>query len=210
MRFGLVPVLCFVGLFSACTPAVLNKYSGGRSNQEVQTTAAPNAAPPATAAKVATTSAASTAPAARPNRPTIFAVDQGTFRFQLGYDRVWEATMDVLLRNYNLAIADRSNGLITTEWDSYYLEGKVHRNKVSMRIKRLGGSLVEVTVFNNVEMLSKLPDGGITEIWLPTDKNKPEIGRIIQNMAIAMGQPRPNLPQELMAGSVPAAEKKGL
>ena len=55
-----------------------------------------------------------------------------------------------------------------------------------------------------------IPDGGITEIWLPTDKNKPEIGRIIQNMAIAMGQPRPNLPQELLAGSVPAPEKSRL
>jgi hypothetical protein len=210
MRFGLFPVLCFVSWCSACsTPAFLSKYSGNRSNREVQAVAAPPAVSPQTPAKAspAPTAAAGTR---TPPRPTIFAVDQGTFRFQLGYDRVWEATMDVLLRNYNLAIADRNNGLITTEWDSYYLDGKVHRNKVSMRLKRLGGSLVEVTIFNNVEMLSKLPDGGITEIWLPTDKNKPEIGRIIQNMAIAMGQPRPNLPQELMAGSVPAAEKRGL
>lgn len=209
MRFGLLPVLCFVSWCSACsTPAFLAKYSGNRSNQEVKAAAAPSAVPPQTPAKAPAAPVA--APGARTARPTIFAVDQGTFRFQLGYDRVWEATMDVLLRNYNLAIADRNNGLITTEWDSYYLDGKVHRNKVSMRLKRLGGSLVEVTIFNNVEMLSKLPDGGITEIWLPTDKNKPEIGRIIQNMAIAMGQPRPNLPQELMAGSVPAAEKRGL
>jgi hypothetical protein len=209
MRFGLLPVLCLVSWCSACsTPAFLRKYSGNRSNQEVQAAAAPSAVSPQTPAKAAPASTA--AAGTRPSRPTIFAVDQGTFRFQLGYDRVWEATMDVLLRNYNLAIADRNNGLITTEWDSYYLDGKVHRNKVSMRLKRLGGSLVEVTIFNNVEMLSKLPDGGITEIWLPTDKNKPEIGRIIQNMAIAMGQPRPNLPQELMAGSVPAAEKRGL
>jgi hypothetical protein len=210
MRFALVPVLCFVGWCSACsTPAFLSKYSGGRSNQEVKATTQSNAVPPPAAAPRTVAPAPAGAPA-RKSRPTIFAVDQGTFRFQLGYDRVWEATMDVLLRNYNISIADRTNGLITTEWDSYYLEGKVHRNKVSMRLKRLGGSLVEVTIFNNVEMLSKLPDGGITEIWLPTDKNKPEIGRIIQNMAIAMGQPRPNLPQELMAGSVPAAEKSRL
>jgi hypothetical protein len=209
MRFELLPVLCFVSWCSACnTLAFLSKYSGNRSNQEVQAAAAPSAVPAHTPAKAP--AAPAVAPGARTSRPTIFVVDQGTFRFQLGYDRVWEATMDVLLRNYNLAIADRNNGLITTEWDSYYLDGKVHRNKVSMRLKRLGGSLVEVTVFNNVEMLSKLPNGGITEIWLPTDKNKPEIGRIIQNMAIAMGQPRPNLPQELMAGSAPAAEKRGL
>jgi hypothetical protein len=204
MRFGLVPVLCFVGWCSACVPGVLNKYTGGGRSHEVQASTAPHAAPPKTVAKPV----GETPVQAR--RPGIFAVDLGTFRIQQGYDRVWEATMDVLLRNYNLAIADRNNGLITTEWDSYYLDGKVHRNKLSMRLKRMGGSLVEVTIFNNVEVLSKLPDGGITEIWLPTDKNKAEIGRIIQNMAIAMGQPRPNLPQELMAGSVPAAEKSRL
>jgi hypothetical protein len=181
MRFGLVPVLCFVGWCSACVPGVLNKYTGGGRSHEVQASTAPHAAPPKTVAKPV----GETPVQAR--RPGIFAVDLGTFR-----------------------IADRNNGLITTEWDSYYLDGKVHRNKLSMRLKRMGGSLVEVTIFNNVEVLSKLPDGGITEIWLPTDKNKAEIGRIIQNMAIAMGQPRPNLPQELMAGSVPAAEKSRL
>jgi hypothetical protein len=207
MRFGLVPVLCLVSWCSACTPAFLSKYTNGRQ-KEVQASTAPNAVPPSPAAsRGPAAAAAKTTATTRAVRPTIFPVDQGTFRIQLSYDRVWEATLDVLLRNYNLAIADRTNGLITTEWDSYYLDGKVHRNKVSMRLKRMAGVGVEVTIFNNVEVLSKLPDGGITEIWLPTDKNKPEIGRIIQNMAIAMGQPKPNLPQELMAGSIPAAEK---
>jgi hypothetical protein len=206
MRLSIAPVL-FVSLCSsfACAPGFLSKYTSGRDQHEVQPAAHTHAAsPPAASAKAQTTAA----PAPnRPAKPSIFAVDQGTFRFQLGFERVWDATLDVLLRNYNLAIADKANGLITTEWDSYYLDGKVHRNKLSLRIKRMVGSLVEVTIFNNVELLSKLPDGGITEIWLPTDKNKAEIGRIIQNLAIAMGQPKPDLPQELMAGSTPTADK---
>ncbi len=208
MRLCLVPVLMLVGLSSACTPAFLNKYTSGRDNQEVQASSG-GVANPQAARKSAASSGAPYSQS-RSNRALIFAVDQGTFRFQMSYDRVWNATMDVLLRNYNLAIADRTNGLITTEWDSYYLDGKVHRNKLSLRVKRMAGNLVEMTVFNNVEMLSKLPDGGITEIWLPTDRNKVEIGRIIQNMAIAMGQPKPDLPQELMAGSAPSNEKSRL
>lgn len=214
MRSRLFPVLVLFSGVSACTPAFLAKYTGGKDKPEVQATASGPSATPPLAHKAAPAPAAPTpAPAAIPrssNRPSIFAVDQGTFRFQLSYDRVWDATLDVLMRNYNLAIADRNNGLITTEWDSYYLDGKVHRNKLSMRLKRMAGSLVEVTVFNNVEMLSKLPDGGITEIWLPTDRNKSEIGRIIQNMALAMGQPKPELPKELMAGGIPATEKSRL
>lgn len=146
------------------------------------------------------------ASARKATRQAIVAIDQGTFRLQLGYDRVWDAMLDVLLRNYNLAIADRNNGLITTEWDSFYVDGKVHRNKLSLRLKRLGTQGTELLVYNNVEVLSKMPDGGITEIWLPTDRNRSEVVRIIQNMALALNLPKPDLPEEpLASGPTPAA-----
>lgn len=137
-------------------------------------------------------------------RQGVYAVDQGTYRLLVTYDRAWEALLDVLLRNYNLAIADRANGLVTTEWDSYYLDGKVHRNKVSLRLKRLGGQGTELLVYNNVEVLSKMPDGGITEIWLPTDKNRQEVTRIVQNMAMALNLAKPDLPDESVALPTPA------
>ncbi len=206
MRPYIALALSLASLTSACTPTFLSKYRDGRESSEVK----PAAANASTAAHKPSTLMTPAAGIPRSTRPAIFALDQGTFRFQMSYDRVWDATLDVLLRNYNLAIADRGNGLITTEWDSYYLDGKVHRNKLSLRLKRIAGNSVELTVFNNVEALSKLPDGGITEIWLPTDKNKAEIGRIVQNMAIAMGQPKPDLPQELTAGGSPATEKTRL
>ncbi len=179
----LFPLLCLAGLqlpLSGCVTDLLQKY---------RRTAA-SAAPGAKASAGGST-----------QRPGIYPVDQGTFRFAMGYERIWDALMDVLLRNYNLAIADRGNGLITTEWDSYYLDGKVHRNKLSMRLKRLTSGQAELTLFNNVEVLSKLPDGGITEIWLPSDKNKTEIGRILQNMAVALNLPKPNIPLENVAGA---------
>ncbi len=140
-----------------------------------------------------------------PARSGISAVDQGTFRVLSPFDKVWDATLDVLLRNYNVAIADRANGLITTEWDSYYLDGKVHRNKVSLRLKRVAGVGTEMLVYNNVEVLSKMPDGGITEIWLPTDRNRPEVVRILQNMALALNLAKPDLSEELPLATNPAA-----
>ena len=194
-------------VLSACIPGFLNRHKNASESTEIQTAAG---ATGAAAAKKGAPQLAQYAAPVKATRPSIFAVDQGTFRIQLAYDRVWDACLDVLLKNYNLSIADRTNGLITTEWDSYYLEGKVHRNKLSLRLKHLASSSVELTIFNNVEVLSKLPDGGITEIWLPTDKNKFEIGRILQNMAIAMGQSKPELPQELTAGSAAQMEKTRL
>lgn len=184
-----LPLVLLAGLglpLSGCMTELMQKYRGAAAGSGV-------ANPPKAGAAA---------------RPGIYPVDQGTFRLALSYDRVWDALMDVLLKNYNLAIADRGNGLITTEWDSYYLDGKVHRNKLSMRLKRLSTGQTELTLFNNVEVLSKLPDGGITEIWLPSDRNKVEIGRIVQNMAIALNLPKPQLPPEIVAGSSAAPASK--
>ena len=146
------------------------------------------------AAPVASTSAttAAAAPAAT-KRTSVAQISEGVFRIALPYDRTWDSLVDILLKNYNLQIVDRQSGILTTEWDSYYLDGKVHRNKLSLRIKRLGTNGVDLTIHNNVEVLSRLPDGGVAEVWLPTDRVKPEIGRIVQNLAIASGLPKPQL-----------------
>jgi hypothetical protein len=179
--------VCFVGSIllgisaSACLPQNLDKYRKAQAAAEVQPGTKGSAGP------------------VRAPKSRIHVMGDTTFRFQTSYERVWDALLDVLLSNYNLAIADRNNGLITTEWDSYYLDGKVHRNKVSIRLKRLAGMGIELTIFNNVERLSQASEGTIGEIWLPTDRTKPEVGRIIQNMAIALQLPPPELPLEMMA-----------
>lgn len=175
-------------LATACVPSFLNKYQAEK--REV--------APGGKAG----------APAAS-RRQAIMSLGDGVFRLYLPYERVWDSMLDILLKNYNLQIAERTSGLITTEWDSYYLNGKVHRNKISLRMKRLAGQAVELSIHNSVEVLSRLPDGGVTEVWLPSDRDKPEVGRIVQNIAIAMGVPKPVLPQEMTAQGAPAPAAGG-
>lgn len=186
-----VPLVLLPFFISGCTPGFLAKYQNRR---EVAPNSAVASAPSATAPQ---------------RRPAIALLGDGIFRLSLNYDRVWDAMLDVLLRNYNLQIAEKTSGLITTEWDSYYLGGKVHRNKVSLRMKRLSSQTIELSIHNSVEVLSRLPDGGVTEVWLPSDRTKPEIGRIVQNIAIAMGVPKPVLPQEMTAQSAPAPAGAG-
>jgi hypothetical protein len=133
------------------------------------------------------------------SKPRIYAIDQQTFRFRLPYDQVWDGALNVLLRNYNLNIVDRESGVITTEWDSFYLADQVYRNKISLRMKKLAWDLVEVLVYNNVETLRNTGTGGVASTWLPTDKGAKEVGRVVQNMAIALRQPPPVLPREMIA-----------
>lgn len=133
-----------------------------------------------------------------PNQPNIYAVNEQTVRFRLPFQSVWDGAIEVLLKNYNLNIVDQKSGVITTEWDSFYLGEHIYRNKVSVRIKRVSWDLVDLVAYNNVEVL-QANKGSSAGIWLPTNQGPQEIGRIIQNMAIALRQAPPVLPQSMMA-----------
>lgn len=143
---------------------------------------------------------ASTSPSGE-RRATIYAVDKQTFRFLIREDEVWDSAVSVLMRNYNLNIVDRPTGIITTEWDSFYLKQAVYRNKVTVRIRRVPGA-VEVTLLNNVERLrdASTAASGVGAVWLPAEDAAGETGRLVQNMALILNQPPPLLPPGMVAG----------
>lgn len=178
-----VSAALLICLHTACVPSFLDKYR----QQEVR--------PVPGSAAAAPQPRGASPKGTRRLTPVIVQVNEGTFRVPMHYNRAWDTLLDVLLQNYNLQIVDKNSGILTSEWDSFYLDGKVHRNKVSLRMKRIGNQGVDLTIHNNVEVLSRVPDG-VSEVWLPSDRTKPEIGRIIQNLAIQSGTPKPNLTAE--------------
>jgi hypothetical protein len=126
-------------------------------------------------------------------------MDNQTFRFALRDGDVWEAALSVLMRNYNPTIVDRSAGIISTEWDSFFLNGAAYRNKVSLRLVRYGPNLVDLSIHNNVERLRDASQAGgslatVGAVWLHSSDPANEVARLIQNMAILLGQPPPILP----------------
>lgn len=127
---------------------------------------------------------------------TIYPVDPYTYRFVLNDAEVWDAMLDVLLRNYNLTIVDKNSGVIATEWDSYYLGRGVYRNKISIRFKRVSQQHSDVTFHNTVERLrdASQAGGAFGAVWLPVQDPVNEVQRIIQNVAIILQQPPPVAP----------------
>ncbi|MCX6131690.1 MAG: hypothetical protein NTX25_21845, partial [Proteobacteria bacterium] len=82
-----VAVFSLLSVFlSSCVPGFLSKYRNGRENSEVQSGAAISAR--ADTKKAGPGATPMSPMTARPKHPVIFALDQGTFRFQLGFDRV--------------------------------------------------------------------------------------------------------------------------
>ena len=136
---------------------------------------------------------------------TIDYIDKNRFRIHQSYTRVWDCMLDLMLKNYNLTIANKSSGLMTTEWDSFYLDNKVYRNKLSVRVKQLNWNMVDVIVYNNVEVLADNRESMGPMVWLPENDGKYEIGRIITNLSILLRMGKPNLPKEYIAGKTQKA-----
>lgn len=188
--------LCVTLFLSACLPPNLEKYrkpqdAVSQSSRDDDVLSSPIVADgPTPQAKTY----------GAPVQATIYALDKQTFRFKIKDDEVWDSAMNVLLKNYHPTIADKSAGLITTDWDTYYLKNGVFRNKVSLRIRKTAHDAIELTIHNSVE---KLQDGSVNTmvggIWLPVDEGSEEVVRIIQNMALALNQPPPVFPPDMVA-----------
>ncbi len=129
-------------------------------------------------------------------RSAVQVVGKHTYRVNAREQEAWEGVLTVLLANYNVAIVDRATGLISTEWDTFYSQGSVFRNKVTTRVQR-SGQWVEVTVRNNVE---KLRDGG--SVWLPAEDPGQEVSRIVVNLAKLLNHTAPVELEEALSGVV--------
>lgn len=178
-----------LGMQSACLPPVLDKYRK-KPQAEPQ-----DALLPRTAGDGAPAPAPAPEAKQAPVRASIYALDQNTFRFVIKEPEVWDSALAVLMRNYNVTIIDKVSGIITTEWDSYYLDKEVFRNRISMRLVRQGRDFVDVTIYNNVERLRDASSATASHgaVWLPSEDHAHEVERIVQNMASTLGQPPPAL-----------------
>ena len=115
----------------------------------------------------------------------IHVIDSNTFRIEISYPTVWDSLLSVLIRNYNIILADSTSGIITTDWDSFYLKENTLRNRISVKVKKLSYNNTELIFHNSVESLKTTT----SYVWLPEPDKYNEIERIMNNMAILLNQP---------------------
>jgi len=192
-----IAVACASLTFVACIPKHLKKYdssSPGKAKSSDSFAGTADQLEPSKKEKGRKNPKVSDQPAGQ--RASIYALDKQTYRFALKEPEVWDAALNVLLRNYNVTIVDRNSGIVTTEWDSFYLNKEVFRNRVSIRIGKSQAGAVDVMIHNNVEKLKDASQaaGTVGAVWLPADDPANEIGRLVQNMALLLNQPPPVLP----------------
>jgi hypothetical protein len=180
---------------AGCVPLHLQKYRQQQDHRLTPTPATPSGE--SLGGATAPGEAGNAASPPQDTAVTIYPVDKETFRLQIPERDVWEAVLSVLMRNYSPLIADKNQGIFATDWDSYFLNGAVYRNKISLRLSRGGPGVTDMVIHNSVEQLrdGSQATGGASGPWLPSADPADEIGRIVKNMAIVLGQPAPRLQQ---------------
>ena len=110
-------------------------------------------------------------------------VDETTYFVFLKPKHVLEVFLMVLVKNYTINIIDHTSNLISTDWDSYYVDHELFRNKITIKLTKMSPHKTKIDIINNIEKFDKPFSYSTSEnIWVPFDKKAEEIERIITNV----------------------------
>ena len=115
----------------------------------------------------------------------------GLYDIKVPVSRVFASAVQAIMEDYNIHVLSREDGIITTDWDHYFEQKKMQRNKISLLIKNNGWNRTELRIKNHTQSLNYLPSSGfLGQVWRPTKSSIKEEKRIVANIfALLYNQP---------------------
>lgn len=109
-------------------------------------------------------------------------ISDSTYRSHLPPLLVYNMVAKQLSKNYILSSADRKNLSITTDWDKFFIEDRLFRNRMSVTVFPVANRMTEVVIKNNVEYFSgQVHDSSTDNSWLPSPDVTDEVQRLVSN-----------------------------
>ncbi|WP_186643841.1 hypothetical protein [Fluviispira vulneris] len=89
----------------------------------------------------------------------------------------------ILSQNYIITSVDRKNFNLQTEWDKFFIDGRLFRNRISLMVFPVGPRQTEVVAKNIVEYYSGSANSKLEEntAWLPSPDITDEITKLIES-----------------------------
>lgn len=174
-RYGLLASLVTAAALSGCLPGSLQKYQQRSSSVDA---AIPLPAPKAPKVR------SKTAPR------IVGQLKENTFNISASYHHTFRTALEILAENYPIHLVDVKAGVITTAYDTYYLDNRLYRNRLTLVIAATGKASSKLVVNNTREVLdvSRVGEAG-GQVWFPELKNNKEINRVAQNIARKLSLP---------------------
>ncbi|MES2615402.1 MAG: hypothetical protein V4591_08305 [Bdellovibrionota bacterium] len=88
----------------------------------------------------------------------------------------------LLSQSYIISSVDRKNFNIQTDWDKFFIDGRLFRNRMSVTVFPVGKSQTEVVIKNSVEYYTgTLAKQEENMAWLPSPDLTDEVNKLVEN-----------------------------
>jgi hypothetical protein len=88
----------------------------------------------------------------------------------------------IISQSYIISAVDRKNMNIQTEWDKFFIDGRLFRNRINITVFPVGNRMTEVVIKNAVEYYSGSVEKQEQNMaWLPSPDLTDEVNRLVLN-----------------------------
>ncbi|KAB8033776.1 hypothetical protein [Fluviispira multicolorata] len=110
-------------------------------------------------------------------------IEGNTWRTAAHPALVFSIMARLLSQNYIISSVDRKNFNLQTDWDKFFIDGRLFRNRISIMVFPVGPRQTEVIAKNIVEYYSGNPNSKLEEntAWLPSPDITDEISKLVEN-----------------------------
>lgn len=112
-------------------------------------------------------------------------VEGNTWRTALPATRVFSLLGRSLSQNYILSRVDRRNLSLQTDWDKFFIDGRLFRNRFVVSVFPVGPRQTEVLIRNTLEYFSGAagqPGSQTDGDWLPSPDITDEVAKLVDNV----------------------------
>lgn len=110
-------------------------------------------------------------------------LDKNTWRIAASAQRLFQTVAKILSQTYIVAKADRQTLSMSTEWDKFFIDGRLFRNRISIHVFPFNQRTADLVIKNNIEYYTqtaqKIDEDSPTQ-WLPTQDVTDELDRILE------------------------------
>ena len=113
-------------------------------------------------------------------------IEGNTWRTPVPASAAFQLVSRILSQSYIISHADRRELTIATDWDKFFVNGRLFRNRLSVTIFPVSAKSTEIVLKNSVEYYSGT-QGKSDDLreanWLPTPDVTDEVPRIVENLS---------------------------
>lgn len=109
-------------------------------------------------------------------------LDKNTWRIAASAPHIFQTVARILSQTYILSKADRKTFSLSTEWDKFFIDGRLFRNRVSINVFPLNQKFADLVIKNNIEYYTQSNakvDTNSPDQWLPSQDITNELERIL-------------------------------